>query len=91
MNELIARVKTALRISHDRLDGEIARQIEAARAEMIRAGVRPDVKIDDPLIEDAVLTWCQYKMAPRDNERYFEAWEYQVDCLRKSEGYRNVQ
>lgn len=91
MNELIARVKTALRISHNRLDSEIIRQIEAARAEMTRVGIRPGVDFCDPLIADAILTWCQYKMAPLDNERYFEAWQYQVDCLRKSEGYRNVQ
>lgn len=88
---MIGRVKTVLRISHDRLNDEIERQIAAARAEMIRAGIRSDVKEDDPLIEDAILAWCQYKMAPRDNQRYFEAWEYQVDCLRKSGGYRNVQ
>lgn len=75
-------VKTALRISHNRLDAEIDRNIDVARAELSRAGVPVD-KSDQKLVDEAVITYCLYKMAPDENERYFDAFVYQCDNLRK--------
>lgn len=87
----IQRVKDALRIQHGRLDDEISANIAVARAEMIRAGISEKASGgDDPLIEEAIVVYCLYKMAPAENERYWESWSYQMDNLRKSRQYRAV-
>lgn len=78
-------VKTALRISHNRLDAEIDRTMEVARLELIRAGVS-FIAENEKLTDEAILTYCLYKMSPSDNDRYFDAFVYQCDNLRKSGG-----
>ena len=83
------RVKTALRISHDRLDDEILETIETARSELIRSGVALDkANADDPLVKDAIVAFCMSKMASADNDKYAESFQYQQDNLRKSTGYK---
>ena len=92
MSMLTQRAKTQLRISHNLLDSEIDSNIATARAELIRLGVsEPKAQSDDALIDDAVLAFVMYKMADRDNEKRFEAWQYQADCLRKSSAYNGAQ
>ena len=83
---LIDRAKTTLRISHTKLDSEIGEIISTARAELIRLGVSEvaAASTSDALVNDAVLTFVLYKMASKGNEQYFESWQYQADCLRKS-------
>lgn len=87
-------VKTVLRLgtaAGEALSSEIDRNIEAARAELIRAGV-PKETADSgkPLIENAVVTFCLMNLgSPNLYERYKESWEYQVDCIRKSDMEKN--
>lgn len=89
--DVIQRVKTALRISHTRLDEEIAAEIAVARGELIRAGVGGAAAAgEDPLIQEAVVTYCLYRMAPEENQKYHEAFVYQADNLRKSAKYKAV-
>lgn len=89
---IVQRVKDALRISHSRLDDEIAINISVARAELSRIGVEEaKAESDDVLIGEAITTYCLYKMAPEENQRYFEAFVYQADCLRKTGKYQAVQ
>lgn len=80
---MLEKVKTVLRINHNRLDNDILETISASRAEMVRAGVLPDVANgNSDLVEMAIKTYCLYVY---QGEKYFEAWSYQLDCLRKSE------
>lgn len=85
------KVKTALRISHTKLDDDIQLSIDAAEAEMIRAGVDAEsVDTDDPLIAKAVITFVKqfYANDQTEAEKYAAAWQMQLDNLRKSAGYR---
>ena len=87
---MLTEVKLALRISHNKLDAEIQSTIEAAEAEMMRAGVVEASIIEtDPLIADAIKTYCKYSFASdiKLREGYFESWQYQLENIRKSEGY----
>jgi hypothetical protein len=64
------------------------KQIVTARAEMVRAGISKEVANDEdnPLITDAVITFCQMRNADtiNESEQYSNSWKYQLDCLRKS-------
>lgn len=82
-------VKTALRLGEtagNALAGEIDRNIETARAEMIRAGVSASaVASGHKLVENAIVTYCLMNLGDKGlYDRYKESWEYQVDNLRKS-------
>lgn len=81
------KVKLALRISHDLLNGEITDVIASARAELKRAGVSSEkAESDDEIIETAIKTYAlaYYSSDVKDAERYQESFKYQCDCLRKS-------
>lgn len=83
-------VKTALRLgvaAGNALSDEIDRNIEAARAELIRAGVPKEVaESGQTLIENAIVTFCLMNLGNQNlYERYKESWEYQMDCIRKSD------
>lgn len=83
-------VKVALRISHTKLDAEIAAVIEEAEDELARLGVdEAKIVTTDPLISAAIKTYCKYSFASdmKMREGFFKSWEYQADCLRKSTGY----
>lgn len=87
---MIEKVKKALRISHDKLDDVILLNIEAARAEMIRAGVDEDkIFEEDPLIQMAIITYCLAHNALDTvlAEGYEKSWTYQLDNLRKTPRY----
>lgn len=92
---LLDEIKTTLRISHNKLDDEINSNISSARLEMIRLGILEDVanSDDDELIKQAIKTYCQMQNTTDDKkyERYFKAWQYQTDCLRKSKDYGYIE
>ena len=86
----LENVKTALRISHNKLDSDILETIAAAKAEMVRAGIIAGaVDYDDPTIVEAIKTYCKYSYAPDVGIRdgYFTSWQYQLDCIRKTASY----
>lgn len=68
------------------LGTEIDRNIKTARAEMIRSGVSDIIaESSHELVEDAIVTYCLMKMGKESRyEQYKESWEYQLDCIRKS-------
>lgn len=89
------KVKLALRISHNLLDGEITEVITSARQELIRAGVNADIVNEDSddsddsvkeLVESAIKTYAleYYTRDVKEAERYANSFQYQCDCLRKS-------
>ena len=84
---VIDTVKTALRINHDILDGDIERLIGVAQDELIRVGVDGSLAIsDDSLIKQAIVTFCQSQMESdiKKAERFDASWLLQIDNLRKS-------
>lgn len=88
---MLERVKLALRISHDYLDDDINETIDAARLEMIRAGVSEEKANDD---EDSLVclfikTFCLYHYCNDDKikDKYEVAYTCQLDNIRKSSGY----
>lgn len=84
---MLDKVKLALRITHTFLDDAIEEEISEARADMIRSGVDEDVANNDsyPATASCVKTYCLYRHASKeDAERYWESYQYQVDCMRKS-------
>lgn len=81
------KVKLALRISHNLLDGEINDVIASARDELTRAGVDTELaNSDEELIQTAIKTYAlaYYSSDVKDSERYNQSFYYQCDCLRKS-------
>lgn len=83
------KVKLALRISHNLLDGEITEVIASARLELIRAGVSEEVANGSAEnVETAIKTYAlaYFTADNKDAERYDKSFLYQCDCLRKSFG-----
>lgn len=89
---IMEKVKLALRISHNLLNGEINDVITSAREELKRAGVSAEkADSNDEIIETAIKTYAlAYYATTKDAERYEESFKYQCDCLRKSFGESNV-
>ena len=91
---LLDKVKAALRISHTALDDALSDDIEAAKAELIRAGCDATVVGDAesyPLVVKAIKTYCLAENTEdeSDAEGYRDSFKYQQDCLRRSSGYRS--
>lgn len=84
---MLEQIKLALRITTDALDDEILDNIEAAKAELIRAGVDERVVFcEGPLVTQAVRAYCLSRLANDQDiaKRFEESFKYQEDCLRKS-------
>ncbi len=89
MTDLEQAVADALRLGKnaaEKLLSVIQRNIEIARLELIRAGVSEELaQSDHALVEDAVITFCLYKMdSDSMQEKHWSAFQYQEDNLRKS-------
>lgn len=64
----ISKVKTALRISHTVLDGEIEDQISACLADLELAGIT-ELSEEDALILSAIKLWCKAETTDDDTDR----------------------
>ena len=89
MKELEKAVASALRLSDkaaEKLLPTIQRNILTARSELIRTGVSSVLaKGNNVLVEDAVITFCMYKMDDASmQDKHWDAFVYQCDNLRKS-------
>lgn len=89
MTELEKAVANALRLSDpaaERLLGTIQRNIEVARAELIRSGVSSSaVEAGGVLIEDAIIVFCLSKIGEEsEREKNEKSFIYQQDNLRKT-------
>ncbi|MBQ2911313.1 MAG: DNA-packaging protein [Clostridia bacterium] len=90
---MINKIKIACRISHNKLDDDIADSISFARSEMIRLGIKQELanaETPDADILEAIKTYCKsvYSADKDMAEKYRLSWEYQLDCLRKTESRR---
>ena len=88
MDNLLAKVKTALRISHTALDEDVSDSIAAARADLRTHGI-VHAQEDDQLIVNAVKLYCkaEYTDEPAKAEAYRQRYKELRDCLKVAEGY----
>ena len=89
MTDLEKRCVKALRLSVNAgtlLLSEIQSNIEAARAELLRSGVSATkVEEEGSLVQNAIIDYVLMQMNDEDQyDRYFNAWQYEMDNLRKS-------
>lgn len=90
---LIDEIKTALRISHNKLDEEIEQHISACLDDMKRLGIALPELVDEvrenPLLYAAVKLYCmaQYDFLGK-GEQYKKDYEKLRDTLSLSGGYR---
>lgn len=80
--ETIAAVKTGLRIRHDMLDADIARQVTACLADLRISGVTDKKDDTDPLIRQACVIWCRIQYA--NDETRAERLQKAYDALKAS-------
>lgn len=86
-------IKTVLRVKSNSLDSEVSMLIEAAKADMIRVGVRPElVNPDDeadlnPLVKQAIACYAKAGFGYDNNEatRFARSYRQTVTDLMNSE------
>lgn len=84
----LEKVKLALRITASVFDVELNGLIQAAIADLMLAGVRADIKPEDPLIERAVITYCKANFGEADQyDRLKAAYDEQKAQLMSATGY----
>lgn len=84
---LFKDVKTALRVTTTEFDDRINGLIDAARADLKRAGITIADE-NDPLINEAIITYCRASFGQPDNaDRMREIYEQQRRTLMLSTGY----
>lgn len=87
MSEMIAKVKTALRITTDAFDSEITDLINAALLDMGIAGVTNDT-LTNPLVARAVITYCKCNFGqPDDYDRLKASYDEQKAQMSMATGY----
>ena len=91
--DLLAKIKTSLRINHSALDTDVADTISACLADLRVCGILPDVTDEakelNPLILNAVKIYCkaEYTDEPAKAARYKEGYNQLKACLMMAEGY----
>lgn len=87
---MLEKIKLALRMDSNALDGDIQDTIDAAKADLKLCGVLETKIVDtDPLIIRAVKTFCKYEFSSDDKEsaKYKVSYEMLRDHLALSIDY----
>ena len=88
--DLLEAVRLALAITVDDFDTEIEDLIQAALYDLHTNGVNALDKQDDPLVIQAVKTYCRAHFhSPSDYDRLLAAYEDQKGHLMNCTGYTN--
>ena len=88
MATLLAAVKLAMRITNEAYDDEIERLINAAFKDIGIVGVSADSTTVDPLIIQAVVTYCRLNFgSPADYDRLKASYDEQKAQLQTAMGY----
>lgn len=88
MATLLAAVKLAMRITNEAYDDEIERLINAAFKDIGIVGVSADSTTVDPLIIQAVVTYCRLNFgSPSDYDRLKASYDEQKAQLQTATGY----
>lgn len=88
---LVDEIKTAVRISHTRLDEDIERNIAACFAELDRAGVAvpEDPEQAPPLLRKAAEIWCKWQLDYLGKgEQFRQSFEGMLQAMSLSSGYK---
>lgn len=86
--ETLAKIKLALRTSHNKLDEDIQADIDACLADLTVCGII-EPKETDPLIFNAIKLWCR-SLYTDDTTRaaeWLRRYEALKACLMMAEGY----
>ena len=85
---LLNKVKTTLRISHDKLDPDIQDSIDACMADLEACGVI-HATATDPLIVNAVKLFCRAAFTddPEKGAEWLRRYDALKSCLMMAEGY----
>lgn len=87
-NLLMLKLKQGLRISHNKLDEDLAADVDACLADLKLVGV---IYADetDPLVFNAIKLWCRslYTDDPAKSAEYLRRYEALKACLMMAEGY----
>ena len=88
MATLLAAVKLAMRITNEAYDDEIERLIDAACADLGLAGVTATSTTDDPILIQAIVTYCRLNFgSPADYDRLKASYDEQKAQLQTATGY----
>lgn len=89
MNDLLEKVKLALRLTESAFDSELTDLINACLADLGIAGVDGvKVVMTDPLVIRACVTFCKMNFGePADYERLKASYDEQKAQLSMSSGY----
>ena len=83
------KIKTALRISHDKLDEDIINNIDACLLDLKRVGV--NVSEPDALIDKACELYCKYQYDYQNKgEQFRQSYESLRDALSLCDDYKNT-
>lgn len=84
----LEKIKTALRIRHDRLDEDIQGEIDACIADLYVCGVTYADETD-PLMLNAIKLWCRsvFTDDAAKGAEYLRRYESLKACLMMAEGY----
>ena len=86
---MLTKVKTALRISTDKYDGELTDLIESAKLDLGIAGVVVPEQYDE-LVRTAIITYCKMSFGlPEDYDRLKRSYDEQKAQLSNASGYTN--
>ena len=87
-DNILTKVKTALRISHSKLDEDIQSEIDACLQDLEVCGV-VYAHMTDPLILNAVKLWCRahYTDDTVKGAEYLRRYDALKACLMMAEGY----
>jgi len=84
----IAKIKTSVRISHSKLDSDVAGCIDACKADLTVCGIKADDETD-ALIYSAIKLYCKAELT--DDTGKAEHFRVNYDalkaCLMMAEGY----
>lgn len=88
MDEILQKVKTALRIKHTALDADILDNIESCLQDLRIHGV-VHAGVEDVLIQNAIKLYCraEYTDDPEKSDAFAQRYREMRNCLKHAEGY----
>ena len=89
---MLQDVKSSVRIINNKFDVELLDLIEAAKTDLLIAGVTKNDE-DDPLIKRAIILYCKanFGLDNKDSEKYQNSYENLKEKLSLSGDYNNVE
>jgi len=87
--EMLHKVKLALRVSYSNFDQELTDLIDSAMADLNLAGIRGDKAVEDnPLVRKAIVTYCKMHFGePEDYDRLKASYDEQKAQLWMGTGF----